>query len=148
MSLMVDARWKKDGVFVAAIAALCGLLLCLGACSDNKGGDTPTTKDASPQSSAPASSPGPPGQAAPSQAQTQAAVPGTEGKCASLLTAKCTACHNMERICEKLGKKSKSRWQRTITRMVERGAKMEADESAAVLDCLDSGVKELQSVCQ
>ena len=142
----MSTRIKKNVRMIGVMAA-CGFCLFLSACSDNKSQDTTTTsKDANQAGSA---------QNAGSQSPSQTTSPGGEqgvppsggGKCDTLLTAKCTACHNTTRICEKLGKKSKARWQRTIDRMTERGAKLNAEEAAALLVCLDNGTKELQSSC-
>ena len=56
--------------------------------------------------------------------------------CAPLLENKCTECHNLNRVCEKLGKKNKKRWVRTIKRMVKRGAKLTKSEKKEILNCL------------
>jgi len=132
---------KKDLRTICLVVAACGLCIFLSACSDNKSQDTPSP---SPQSAG-------------SQSPTPATPPSTEqslpagggDKCDALLTAKCTKCHSTSRICEKLSKKSKARWQRTISRMTERGAEVNVEEGATLLVCLDSGAKELlQTSCR
>lgn len=115
-----------------------GFFVLLSACSDNKGQDT---------ASAPKTESQAPGQTPAASGEPTAAAAGG-GKCAALLTAKCTECHATTRICEKLGKKSKARWQRSIERMTARGAKLNAEESAALLVCLDGGGSDLQSACR
>lgn len=128
------------GIRVLAMSlAMGGLLVLLTACSDNKGQDAASSsKEASPAEQS---------QKAGDQASGQ--PPAADGgKCAALLTAKCTECHAATRICEKIGKKSKARWQRSIARMTERGAKLNAEEAAALLVCLDSGGSDLQSACR
>lgn len=144
MLLITGAQGKGGGVRKVALAAACGIILCLGACSDEKGHEAPAGKEVLPQS-VPAPAPD-----SPQQAALPALAPATSegGACVSLLTVKCKECHSAERICEKLGKKSKSRWKRTVARMVERGAKVSADESTTVLECLDSGTTNLQPFCQ
>lgn len=131
--------FRNVGIAVVA----CGLLFTVSACSDDKSQDAPPATESSEQSSnsqsAPASSPAPP---------QQSAATGAGGACGTLLTAKCTECHNLTRICEKLGKKSKSRWQRTIKRMTDRGAKLSSEESDTLLTCLDSNIKDLEALCQ
>lgn len=126
---------------------VCGVCLLLGACSDNPSQDTPPT----PAANQTGSDQGPGSQSQPQTAPDKAGQSLSSsdgGKCDALLTARCTVCHNTTRICEKLGKKSKSRWQRTIDRMTARGAKLNAEEAAALLVCLDSGTKDLQSACR
>ena len=39
----------------------------------------------------------------------------------SLVTAKCSSCHNMKRICNGLGKKDLGAWEKTNARMVKKG---------------------------
>ena len=56
--------------------------------------------------------------------------------CAELLTNKCSDCHNLNRVCQKLGKKNKKRWDRTLKRMVKRGTKLTKSEYADILTCL------------
>ena len=56
--------------------------------------------------------------------------------CAEILTNKCTECHNLNRVCQKVGKKNKKRWKRTIKRMVKRGTKLSKSESKEILTCL------------
>lgn len=127
---------------VGIVIVGCGLLITLSACSDKASKETPTTPKVTEQSRSnqspalPASTPG------------QSSATGAGNSCTALLTTKCTECHNTTRICEKLGKKSKSRWQRTIKRMTERGAKLSGEEADTLLNCLDSNIKELQAQCQ
>nr|MBF0221201.1 hypothetical protein [Desulfobulbaceae bacterium] len=56
--------------------------------------------------------------------------------CAELLVNKCIECHNLNRVCQKLGKKSESRWERTVKRMVKRGTILTKNESAEIVTCL------------
>jgi hypothetical protein len=65
-------------------------------------------------------------------------------ECRELLVAKCQTCHYLERVCSKVGKKSKRRWKATVKRMVKRrGAELEVDEQMLLVQCLsapDQGV--------
>jgi len=130
--------------------AVLGLALLVSACSDNK--EQPATavssKEVSQQS--PGQQPAGSQTAATPAATSQNAPPaGGGGACAQMLTAKCSECHALTRICEKLGKKSKARWQRTIDRMIERGSKLAPEESATILVCLDKGAtNDLQEACR
>lgn len=138
----------RNNVRTICVVAACGFCLFLSACSDNKGQDTPPASQGANQTGT--------GQSAESQSPPQTTplnagqpLPATDGsKCDALLTAKCTECHSTARICEKVGKKSKARWQRSLERMTARGAKLNAEETTALLSCLDSGTTELQSSCR
>lgn len=139
----------RKGTRTIGLAIICSLITLLHACSDNTSQKTPPPPKAASQSSPTQSavSQAPP-QAAKTPAPAQAAPAADGGKCSPLLTGACTACHNTTRICEKLGKKSKSRWQRTVDRMIERGAKLTAEEETTLLDCLDNGLNVLQDACR
>jgi len=137
---------KKIALTLCLLAAG-GCLLMLTSCSDKTPQDSASTaKEGKPTAGAdePAAQSAP---APPPAVTEQAAAAGGMGQCDALLTAKCVACHNTTRICDKLGKKSKARWQRTIERMTERGAKVNPEEAASLLRCLDSGTTELQASC-
>ncbi len=69
------------------------------------------------------------------------------GPCAHLLAEKCTVCHSTERICERLGKKSDYRWQRTVELMISRGARVNPDEARQLTECLANNPPELQTSC-
>ena len=56
-------------------------------------------------------------------------APGLDG--AALVNSRCTACHSLDRI--KQAKKTSAQWKETVTRMVGNGAKLNADEQAAVI---------------
>jgi len=56
--------------------------------------------------------------------------------CAELLPSKCTGCHNMNRVCQKVGKKSEKRWLRTIKRMEKHGSQLSGSEENVILTCL------------
>lgn len=145
MSLNLRSLNNCTVIRAAVFIGLCSLIFSLSACSDSKENDVPVGNTQT--SSTPAQKTEPEAHTD-SSLPTASPAPSSGGPCASLTTAKCIECHSMARVCEKLGKKSKSRWKRTINRMIDRGAKISADESAALLDCLDSGIKDLQSVCQ
>lgn len=125
---------------LAGRALLAGCLCLLAnACSnpDNQSAEQKTPAPAAAQSQTP-----PPD---PSAGTTSG---GSGGQCADLLQGKCTQCHSTARICEKLGKKSKSRWERTLERMVTRGAKINASEAAALITCLEQNSSEARAACQ
>lgn len=136
-----------NNIRTLSLALTCGFFILLTACSDNKSQEpqsppkvvsqTESAQETGSQSRPPATPPG---------AEQSSAADG--GKCGALLTAKCTECHNTTRICEKLGKKSAARWQRTLSRMTERGAKLNTEEAAELLLCLDAGAKNLEPTCR
>lgn len=53
---------------------------------------------------------------------------------AALLNDRCTACHNLDRV--KNAKKTSAQWAETVTRMVGKGAKLNAVEQKALVDYL------------
>jgi len=137
---MITTKFRGISVLV-----FCGFCIFLTACSDNKGKDTPSPPKVADQSAV-SQPPTPTPASPPSTEPSMQADDG--GKCGALLTEKCTVCHSTTRVCEKLGKKSKARWQRTISRMTDRGAKLNVQEAAALLVCLDSGAENLQPTCR
>ena len=139
------ARIEGKQRWIIGMVVGCALIYLLSGCSGNKNqaDTTPAPKSVSQQSPAPTPPAAPPTESSPTSPA------GAGGACAALMTSKCTMCHSAGRICEKLGKKSSSRWQRTIDRMIERGAQLSADESATLLVCLDKGAtNDLQAACR
>jgi len=60
-------------------------------------------------------------------------------ECRELLVAKCQSCHYLDRVCSKIGEKSKRRWKATLKRMVKRrGAELGLDEQMTLLGCLST----------
>lgn len=53
---------------------------------------------------------------------------------AALVNSRCSTCHNLDRV--KAAKKTPAQWKENVTRMVGKGAKLNADEQAAVVDYL------------
>jgi len=72
--------------------------------------------------------------AAPQAQPTSPAGSAPAGDGAALVNSRCTACHNLDRV--KQAKKTPAQWKETVTRMVGKGAKLNADEQAAVVDYL------------
>jgi len=140
---MLTNIMRKGGyVLRIGLVVVCGGVMVLSGCSDDQGkSDAPAP--------AAVSQPGSAQTPTASSPQTPTAPGGAGGSCTALMTAKCIECHSMARVCEKLGKKSKARWQRTIDRMVERGAKLTPKESADMLVCLENGAtNDLQESCR
>ena len=71
---------------------------------------------------------------APAQAQptTPPSAPKEDG--ATLLNTRCTACHNLDRV--KQAKKTSEQWKQTVTRMVGKGAKLNANEQTVLVEYL------------
>ncbi len=70
------------------------------------------------------------------------------GNCDYILNTKCTACHNLGRICRKLGKKKKSKWITTIKRMVRHGAPLSKDEVQELAACLAEQNTSIKDACK
>ena len=58
---------------------------------------------------------------------------------ASLLEARCTDCHSLDRV--KQAKKTRDQWAKNVTRMVGKGAQLNADESGLVIQYLAATYK-------
>ena len=46
----------------------------------------------------------------------------TMGDGAKLATSGCNRCHNLDRVCRNLGVKDQTAWQKTVERMIRKGA--------------------------
>jgi len=68
--------------------------------------------------------------------------------CDLILNTKCTMCHNLGRICRKIGKKSKSHWRKTIKRMVKHGVPMSKDEQKELATCLYNESESVRNACE
>jgi len=71
----------------------------------------------------------------------------TNTECGHILETYCTSCHQTSRICQKLGKKSESQWNRTIKRMIRHGAKINKVQRAALAKCLGDQDKAITDRC-
>jgi hypothetical protein len=61
----------------------------------------------------------------------------TGSPCRELLLNRCQECHYLQRVCSKVGERSKRRWKATLKRMVKRrGAKLDRKEQMVLLECL------------
>jgi len=65
----------------------------------------------------------------PNPQPTVAAAPAGDG--AALLSDRCTVCHNLDRV--KSAKLTSAQWAQTVSQMVGRGAKLNADEQKALV---------------
>lgn len=70
------------------------------------------------------------------------------GNCAYILNTKCTTCHNLGRICRKLGKKKKSKWLTTVKRMVRHGASLSKAEVKELATCLTEQNASVKDACK
>ncbi len=62
------------------------------------------------------------------------AAPAMDGS--ALLEERCSVCHKSDR--PKSAKKSKEEWQKTVTRMIGKGAKLSDKEKATLIDYLSA----------
>ena len=123
----------------SAVILVC-LALALGACS-NGGGEKKTSSVPAPavetkkvvKKSPPAAAP-----------QTSAAG---NGQCRALVEDLCMDCHNEGRICSKIGKKSRTRWHRTIKRMISHGAQVDQQQGDALTECFLNETDDLRALC-
>lgn len=71
----------------------------------------------------------------------------TNRDCETILNETCSTCHYKTRICQKLGKKKKGAWKKTINTMVRYGAKISPKEQETLLTCLSKAVPGDKRVC-
>ncbi len=70
------------------------------------------------------------------------------GNCDYILNTKCTACHNLGRICRKLEKKNKAKWITTVKRMVRHGASLSKNEVQELATCLAEQNASVKDACK
>lgn len=71
-----------------------------------------------------------------------------EETCTSLVLTRCESCHYNTRICQKLGKKSRSSWKRSVKNMVRYGAKLNKKEQKKLIRCLSKPSEEIVLMCK
>ena len=71
-----------------------------------------------------------------------------ENSCESLLVGKCSDCHYLTRVCQKLGKKSKGDWRRSIKRMVRKGLVLSKAERKLLVECLHKEKEGARKACK
>ncbi len=69
-------------------------------------------------------------------------------ECGPLISGRCENCHYKTRICQALGKKSRSRWKRTVKAMVKKGALLSGKEQKILVRCLSKPDPEVVRFCQ
>jgi cytochrome c5 len=122
------------------LAGFC-LLLLVVACSDSKQPETSQNTETKPATaSGPATNVDEPVQ--------KGAAAASDGSCRSILEESCLACHSATRICQKLGQKNKTRWKRTIVRMVSRGTQLSSAGQDALSDCLANESADIVQMCK
>lgn len=79
-----------------------------------------------------------------------------EQSCGELLKNKCTQCHYLTRVCQKIEKNQQKglfggifagSWGRTVNNMVKNGAKLTEAEQEKLINCLDNSSPEILEVC-
>ncbi|MFZ5761163.1 MAG: hypothetical protein ACOY32_16230 [Thermodesulfobacteriota bacterium] len=68
--------------------------------------------------------------------------------CAGILAARCLGCHDRGRVCERLGRKSRDRWEQTLERMIRRGAELDVAGKMTLINCLDRADDDIGLFCQ
>jgi hypothetical protein len=69
-------------------------------------------------------------------------------ECQGILVNKCSDCHHLTRICQKLGKKSKGDWRRSIKRMIRKGTVLSKEEQKLLVQCLHKQQEGAKKACQ
>lgn len=60
----------------------------------------------------------------------------SHNEAAPLIKTSCTRCHSLTRICNKLGKNDRAYWDKTVTRMMGKGASLQDKNKNQVVDYL------------
>ncbi|MFZ5765372.1 MAG: hypothetical protein ACOY4H_07220 [Thermodesulfobacteriota bacterium] len=68
--------------------------------------------------------------------------------CTGILTASCLGCHDRGRVCERLGRKSRERWEQTLERMIRRGADLDVAGKMTLINCLDRAGDDIGLFCR
>ena len=71
-----------------------------------------------------------------------------EVTCLEQLEQKCTSCHYNTRICKKVEKYNKRKWNNTVKRMLRYRLKLDAQEQDKVVDCLLSLKNSGETFCK
>ncbi len=69
-------------------------------------------------------------------------------QCVEIIKAKCIDCHYASRICQKLGKKSKRKWKKSLKSMRIRGSTTTPAEEKALMQCLSKSATEVKEYCK
>ncbi|HID97962.1 MAG TPA: hypothetical protein EYP57_07235 [Thermodesulfobacteriaceae bacterium] len=71
-----------------------------------------------------------------------------QNDCRTLILARCEKCHYRARICQKLGEKNEKAWNRTVSRMISKGARLSAEEKKTLVKCLTVQAPEIKKICE
>jgi len=77
---------------------------------------------------------------------TQTSLDDADNSESMVLTA-CAKCHGIDKVCKKLGKKTLKEWDRTVSRMIKKGADIPGDKKDTVIEYLFSLDPESKPVC-
>lgn len=65
----------------------------------------------------------------------------------AFITAKCAACHKIDKVCKKIGKKDAAQWEAIVKGMVKRGAKLNEAEQKSAAEYLASLNADTNTLC-
>lgn len=71
-----------------------------------------------------------------------------KNSCETLLVEQCSTCHYLTRVCQKVGKKSKGDWRRSVKRMVRKGAVLSKTEQKLLVECLHKEEEGVRKACK
>ena len=86
-----------------------------------------------------------------SQAKTVPDPQGTNASiagCGEILVSVCSKCHNITRICQRLGTRSKREWRNTSNAMIRNGARLGPEEQDKLIDCLEQQSEDIKALCK
>jgi cytochrome c5 len=72
----------------------------------------------------------------------------SDDESASLVMTTCTKCHNAKRICKNLGEKNQEEWDKTVTRMIKKGAQLPIEKKGLVIEYFLSQTPGSKPLCE
>lgn len=120
------------------------LIFALAACSNEPTSEPPTTEKFHTEEEVQATVE----DSGPSSPTSKLDLVATQDECTALLDNHCVACHHASRFCQKLGKKNKKGWKRTIKNMSTHGLLITPQETETMAQCLDQQEQKVKDYCQ
>lgn len=65
----------------------------------------------------------------------------------AMITAKCAACHKIDKVCKNIGKNDAAKWEAVVKGMVKRGAKLNEEEQKSAAEYLATLKPDSNTLC-
>jgi hypothetical protein len=67
---------------------------------------------------------------------------------AALVMTSCSKCHDTKRICKNIGEKNREEWDKTVTRMIEKGALLPLEKKDQAIEYFLSASPGSKPICE